>query len=162
MTASPFDFQTRPHPKDLTFSRTVKAPRSKVFDAFTKAEQVSQWWAPKPFTTLNCKIDLRPGGEWTYTFRSPEGQEHDCRAIYEAVEPPQKLVIVQRVPGPDGKPFFRIRQTISFQDKGEETALAFAVKVLEANPGSDPFLGGMEQGTNMTLNNLAEYLAGKN
>jgi uncharacterized protein YndB with AHSA1/START domain len=158
MTAAEFDFQSRPHPKDLTFSRTLKAPRAKVFAAFTQAEHLVHWWAPKPFTTHNCKVDLRPGGEWTYTFRSPGGTEHDCRAVYEAVEPPQKLVIVQAVPGPDGKPFFKIRQTIAFQEKGNETTLSFVVKVLEANPGSEPFLGGMEQGTNGTLDNLAEYL----
>lgn len=160
MTASLYDFQTRPHPKDLTFTRTVKAPRELVFAAFTKPEHLIHWWAPKPFTTHNCKVDLRPGGEWTYTFRSPEGMEHHCRAVYEAVESPRKLVMVQAVPGPDGNPFFKIRQTITFQEKGNETDLAFKVKVLEANPGSEPFLGGMEQGTNMTLDNLLVY-AGK-
>jgi uncharacterized protein YndB with AHSA1/START domain len=81
--------------------------------------------------------------------------------MYEAVEPPQKLVIIQAVPGPDGNPFFRIRQTITLEEKGNETALVFEVKVLEANPGSEPFLGGMAQGTNMTLDNLKEYLASK-
>lgn len=161
MTETQFDFQSRPHSKDRTFTRTVKAPRDKVFEVFTKAEHLVHWWAPKPFTTHNCKLDLRPGGEWTYTFRSPDGQEHNAKHIYKEVDPPKKLVMEAGVPGPSGKLFFKIRQTITFEDKGMETALAFAVKVLEANPGSDPFLGGMEQGTNMTLDNLTEYLAGK-
>lgn len=158
MKETPFDFQDRPHPKDLTLSRRVKAPRDMVFAAFTRAEHLVHWWAPKPFTTQNCKVDLRPGGEWTYTFHSPEGVTHDCRAVYEAVEAPQKLVILQAVPGPEGRPFFRIRQTITFQEKGNETGVVLEVKVLEANPGSDPFLGGMEQGTNMTLDNLLVYM----
>ncbi len=144
--------------KDLSLKRVVKAPRDLVFEVFTKPEHLTQWWAPKPFTTHHCKVDLRPGGEWTYSFRSPEGVEHDCRAVYEVVEPPGKLVIVQAVPGPGGRPFFKIRQTITFHDNGNDTALDFEVQVLEANPGSEPFLGGMEQGTNMTLENLAAYL----
>jgi uncharacterized protein YndB with AHSA1/START domain len=158
MTATQYDYQNRSHPKDLAFTRMLNASRIKVFAAFTQAEHLVHWWAPKPFTTHNCKVDLRPGGEWTYTFHSPEGIEHSCRAIYEAVEAPQKLVIVQAVPDPKGNPFFKIRQTIIFEDEGDETVLSFAVKVLEANPGSEPFLGGMEQGTNMTLDNLVEYL----
>jgi uncharacterized protein YndB with AHSA1/START domain len=153
------NFEDRPHSKDLVLRRTVKAPRALVFEVFTKPEHLVHWWAPKPFTTHNCKVDLRPGGQWTYTFRAPDGQAHDARALYEAVETPEKLVILQGVPGPDGRPFFRIRQTIQFLEKGAETDLVFESKVLEANPGADPFLGGMERGTHMTLDNLVEYLA---
>jgi uncharacterized protein YndB with AHSA1/START domain len=155
------NFEGKLHPKDLVLRRTLKAPRKLVFEALTKAEHLVRFWAPKPFTTHNCKVDLRPGGFWTYTFRGPEGQEHDCKAVYEAVEEPKRLVITQAVPGPGGKPFFTIRQTISLEDRGKETGLVFEAKVLEANPGSEPFLGGMEQGTNGTLDNLEEYLAEK-
>lgn len=158
MADTTFDYQHRHHPKDLRLTRTVKAGRARVWDAFTKAEQLARWWAPKPFTTHDCGVDLRPGGLWTYTFRSPEGQRHNCTAIYEAVEPPARLVIVQAVPGPDGQPFFRIRQTITLQEQGKDTVVILEAKILEANPGSEPFLAGMQQGTNGTLDNLLEYL----
>ena len=62
------------------------------------------------------------------------------------------------VPGPNGKPFFRIRQTCRLEEKGQETVLSLEIKVLEANAGSDPFLGGMLQGTQMTLDQMVEYL----
>jgi uncharacterized protein YndB with AHSA1/START domain len=104
-------------------------------------------------------VDLRPGGLWRYTFQSPKGIKHDCEAIYREVEPPSKLVMESSVPGPDGKPFFTIRQTIALEDRGKETGLVLEFKVLQANPGSEPFLGGMKQGTNGTLDNLEEYLA---
>jgi uncharacterized protein YndB with AHSA1/START domain len=155
------NFEGKAHPKDLVLRRTLKAPRKLVFECLTQAEHLVHFWAPKPFTTHNCKVDLRSGGLWTYTFRSPEGQEHHCEAIYREVEPPKKLVMESSVPGPGGKPFFTIRQTILLEDRGKETGLVFEAKVMEANPGSEPFLGGMEQGTNGTLDNLEEYLAGK-
>ncbi len=158
MTPVPTDFKDKAHPKDLVLKRSLQAPRPLVFEALTKAEHLVHFWAPKPFTTQNCKVDLRPGGRWTYTFRSPEGQTHDCEAFYEAVEEPSRLVITQAVPGPGGIPFFRIRQTFHLKERGKETDLLLEIKVLEANPGSEPFLGGMEQGTNMTLDNLVEYL----
>jgi hypothetical protein len=62
------------------------------------------------------------------------------------------------VPDPTGKPFFVIRQTITLEEKGMETGLVLEFKVLQANPGSEPFLAGMAQGTNGTLDNLVEYL----
>jgi uncharacterized protein YndB with AHSA1/START domain len=152
-------FEDKPHSKDLVFKRTLKAPRGLVFEAFTQSRHLVRWWAPKPFTTSRCEVDLKPGGYWRYTFRSPEGQEHDCVAIYREVEPPRRLVLEASVPGPGGKPFFTIRQTFTLEEKGQETDLILAVKVLQANPGSEPFLGGMEQGTNGTLDNLVEFLA---
>jgi len=152
------DYRNRSHSKDLRLIRTVKAKRELVFECFTKAEHLVHWWAPKPFTTPKCQVDLRPGGIWKYTFRSPEGSEHDCEAVYREVEPPSRLVMESFVPDPSGKPFFRIRQTVTLKDKGNETGLVLEVKVLEANTGCEPYLGGMEQGTNMTLDNLQEYL----
>jgi len=152
------NFEGKTHSKDISFKRLFKAPRQKVFEVFTKPEHLVHWWAPKPFTMPKCEVDLRPGGEWNYLFRSPEGVEHDCQAIYRAVEPPSKLVMESSVPGPQGKAFFTIRQTILLVDKGMETELILEVKVLQVNPGGEPFLEGAKQGFGMTLVNLEEYL----
>jgi uncharacterized protein YndB with AHSA1/START domain len=153
------NFETKVHPRDLKLTRIVKAPRKLVFECLTQAKHLVHFWAPKPYTTPKCKVDLRPGGKWLYTFRSPEGQEHDCEAIYREVDAPKKLVMESSVPGPGGKPFFTLRQTITLEDKGKETGLVLEFKVIQANPGSEPFLGGMEQGTNGTLDNLVAYAA---
>ncbi len=152
------NFEQKTHPKDFVLKRAIKAPRKLVFECLTTAEHLVHFWAPKPFTTHNCKLELRPGGEWTYTFRSPDGQEHNGKHIYREIEPPRKLVMEAGVPGPDGKPFFTIRQTILLEDKGQETGLTLEMKVLQANPGSEPFLGGAKQGTQMTLDQLVEYV----
>ena len=152
------NFKEKAHSKDLRFTRVLKAPRKKVFEVFTQAEHLVHWWAPKPFTMPFCKIDLKVGGLWSYKFHSPEGIEHDCEAVYREIEPPRKLVLDGSVPDPGGKPFFVIRQTLLLEDKGEETGMVLEVKVLQANPGSEPFLEGAKQGFGMTLSNLEEYL----
>lgn len=159
MTVELGNFEGKAHSKDMVLKRTLKAPRQLVFEVFTQTKHLSNWWAPKPFTTPKCEVDLRPGGLWRYTFRSPEGLEHDCVAIYRKVDPPKEFIMEAGVPGPNGKNFFTIRQTISLVEKGNETEVTLSAKVLEANPGCEPMLDGMEQGTNMTLDNLVEYLA---
>lgn len=159
MTDEIGNFEGKPHPKDFVLTRTVKGPRQLVFEAFTDSKHLVHWWAPKPYTTPKCDVDLRLGGLWRYTFRSPEGLEHNCEAIYREIDPPKKLVMESSVPGPGGKPFFTIRQTVILEEKGFETGLILEMKVLQANPGSEPFLGGSKQGTNGTLDNLGEYLA---
>jgi len=158
MTIELGSFENKKHSKDLLFKRVLKAPRQKVFEVFTESEHLVHWWAPKPFTMPRCEVDLRPGGKWNYLFRSPEGAEHDCQAIYREVEPPSKVVIESSVPDKQGNPFFTIRQTILLVDKGAETELILEMKVLKVNPGGEPFLEGAKQGFSMTLANLEEYL----
>jgi uncharacterized protein YndB with AHSA1/START domain len=60
---------------DLMLERTIEAPRSLIWKAWTDPEHVKKWWAPAPWTTSQCKMDLRPGGMFRTVMRSPEGQE---------------------------------------------------------------------------------------
>jgi uncharacterized protein YndB with AHSA1/START domain len=144
--------------KDLILTRTLQAPRELVFEVFTRAEHLKKWWAPGPFTVPSCEVDLRPGGSWRYVFRSPEGLEHRCEAQYLEVDKPRKLVMTQSVPGQDGRPLFKIQQTVLFEAKGKETEVRMEVQILEAHPGSEPYLDGMEAGTQMTFDNLVGYV----
>ena len=73
---------TRPiahHPDpelDLVFERSVDVPRELVWQAWTDPEHVKQWFTPAPWSTVECEIDLRPGGIFRTVMRSPEGDEH--------------------------------------------------------------------------------------
>jgi uncharacterized protein YndB with AHSA1/START domain len=52
-----------PDPKlDLVFERVVDVPRSTVWKAWTKPEHIVKWFAPRPWSTVECQVDLRPGG----------------------------------------------------------------------------------------------------
>jgi uncharacterized protein YndB with AHSA1/START domain len=151
-------FENKPHSKDLVLTRTYEAPRALVFDCLTKPEHLVHFWAPKPFTVPFCEIDLKVGGTWRYSMRSPDGWEHLCNAVYREIAPPGKLVMVSVVVE-KGQKIFEIEQTFVLEEAGDKTKLKLNVKVLYAGEGCDPYLGGMEQGTGMTLDNLAEYLA---
>jgi uncharacterized protein YndB with AHSA1/START domain len=73
---------------DLVLEREVDVPPHLVWAAWTTPEHVKQWFAPKPFETTECEIDLRPGGIFRVVMRSPEGEVMDGGAgcILEAVE----------------------------------------------------------------------------
>ena len=34
-----------------------------LWDCFTKAEHIAQWWGPHAFTNPRVELDLRPGGK---------------------------------------------------------------------------------------------------
>ncbi len=66
----------QPDPRlDLVLERIVGVPRALVWTAWTVPEHVKKWFTPAPWTTVDCEIDLRPGGIFRTVMRSPEGKE---------------------------------------------------------------------------------------
>jgi hypothetical protein len=60
---------------DLVFERIVDVPQELVWAAWTTPEHLTHWFTPVPWKTVDCKIDLRPGGIFRTVMRSPEGKD---------------------------------------------------------------------------------------
>ena len=83
----------QPDPRlDLVFERVVDVPRELVWIAWTTPEQLKKWFTPAPWTTVDCEIDLRPGGIFRTLMRSPEGQEYPNVGCYLEVVRNEMLV----------------------------------------------------------------------
>jgi uncharacterized protein YndB with AHSA1/START domain len=81
----------------LTITRVFNAPRKRLWQAWTDAEQVKHWWGPKVFTTPHCTIDLRLGGHLLMCMRSDSGPDIWKKGlwstgVYEEIKPPEKIV----------------------------------------------------------------------
>jgi uncharacterized protein YndB with AHSA1/START domain len=77
---------------DLSFTRVVDVPRAQVWRAWTEPLLLMPWFCPLPWKTIDCEIDLRPGGIFRTTMQSPEGQEFPNLGCYLEVVPNEKLV----------------------------------------------------------------------
>ncbi len=77
---------------DLSFTRVVDVPRPSVWRAWTEPELLMPWFCPLPWKTVDCEIDLRPGGIFRTTMMSPEGTEYPNVGCYLEVLPNAKLV----------------------------------------------------------------------
>ena len=117
---------------DLRFSRTVDVPRQLVWRAWTEPELLKQWFCPLPWKTINCELDLRPGGMFRTTMQSPEGQEFPNSGCYLQVTPNEKLVWTNvllpgfrpATPSPtcgDAQANFKFTATIELADEGSGT-----------------------------------------
>ena len=60
---------------DLILERVVDVAPELVWAAWTVPEHIKKWFTPAPWKTVDCEIDLRPGGIFRTVMRSPEGQE---------------------------------------------------------------------------------------
>ena len=76
----------------LEIRRTLAATRERVFNAWTRAEELRKWFAPGPLTTAVAESDVRVGGRYRITMRGPDGKEHTVRGVYQIVDPPRRLV----------------------------------------------------------------------
>jgi uncharacterized protein YndB with AHSA1/START domain len=76
---------------DLLLERVVDVPPELVWKAWTVPEHVRKWFTPAPWQTVECEIDLRPGGIFRTVMRSPEGQQIDNVGCYLEIVPNRKL-----------------------------------------------------------------------
>jgi uncharacterized protein YndB with AHSA1/START domain len=76
----------------LTIERLIAAPPDRVFQLWTEPEMLAKWWGPDGFDVPTYALDIRPGGKWRTTMRSPEGKLHTVSGIYRTIDPPHRLV----------------------------------------------------------------------
>ena len=76
----------------LRLERVVDVPRELVWAAWTKPEHIKKWFTPAPWKTVDCEIDLRPGGKFSTVMESPEGQRMPNTGCYLEIVENEKLV----------------------------------------------------------------------
>ena len=144
--------------REIVMTRVLNAPRSMVFDAFTKPELVRRWLlGPEGWSMPVCEIDLRVGGKYRYVWRHAKGQEMGMGGEFREIVPPERIVSTEKFdeswyPGEavgtlvlteqDGKTM--VTQTVLYQSREAREA------VLKSP---------MESGVAAGYNRLAELLA---
>jgi uncharacterized protein YndB with AHSA1/START domain len=76
---------------DMSFERIVDVPKELVWKAWTQPEHLKPWFCPLPWKTIDCEIDLRPGGIFRTVMLSPEGKEFPNLGCYLEVIENEKL-----------------------------------------------------------------------
>ena len=132
----------------LQVRRTIRAPRQRVFDAWTKAEELKAWHAPGPLTVSLAELDLRPGGSYRIHMRDPGGAEHRVSGVYREVDPPRKVVYTWGWEGDHSVKDSVV--TIEFHERGDATE----VVLTHAGIVEDAERANHEQGWTAILDKL--------
>ncbi len=75
----------------LKITRTLRASRERVFEAWTDPEQLRHWWGPDGFVSPTVEVDLRVGGQYRIAMKPPEGPLMYLTGKYREVRPPVRL-----------------------------------------------------------------------
>ena len=82
-----FDFTVDKAAKTVFITREFAAELPLVWDAFTKAELLDQWVAPKPMASKTKHMNFEVGGRRFYAMVSPEGKELWAIQKYTSITP---------------------------------------------------------------------------
>ena len=114
----------------LEIKRLIKAPRERVFAAWTDPELLKKWFGPDDdFVVPLAKVDLRAGGKYRIQMKKPDGEFHTAAGTYREVKPPERLVFTWAWEKDGSEPDFgeveptEMLITLQFHPRGQETEL---------------------------------------
>jgi len=158
----------------FTITRTLTASKQAVFDAFSNADALAQWWGPVEAPIDVVSLDFRPGGIFHYRMKGPQVaygifryisiQEPDSiewlnsfanekaeiiKAPFEGIDFPKEMLV-----------------TIHLTETDGITTLLLTSKPLNATENETStfvaMTSSMEQGFGGTFRQLENYLRNKN
>ena len=103
-------------PTPLRLSRVFHARRETVFRAWSSAEHVKRWFSPETFTVPDARIELRVGGPFELSMRSPTDEEHLIWGRFVEIAPQRRLVIDMQISDSNGRPLFDAYTEVDFSD----------------------------------------------
>jgi uncharacterized protein YndB with AHSA1/START domain len=106
--------------RELVVRRTFDAPARIVFQAWTRPELFTRWWAPKSLgmSIFSCELDVRVGGGYRIVFGDGGPESMAFFGKYLEVKPGSKLVWTNEEGG-EGGPI----TTVTLEEKDGKTLL---------------------------------------
>ena len=155
-----FDFTVDKAAKTVFITREFDAGLSLVWDAFTKAEILDQWVAPKPWTSRTKYQDFKVGGKRFYAMVSPEGQERWAIQQYTSISPKTNFKLFNafadaaenpELPGSDWD--------YTFSEQNGKTTVRITIYNESLARMEKMIEMGFTEGFKMSMNNLENLLA---
>jgi uncharacterized protein YndB with AHSA1/START domain len=112
----------------IMMSRTFDAPREIVWTAFTDPKHVSKWYGGHGFASPVCEMDVRPGGLWRHTMRTPDGSAYEMEFVYVEVVRPERLVWKNNPAKPLRPGLLHVVNTVTLEDAGRQTVWKFIAR----------------------------------
>ena len=137
MTAEP-----TPSPDTTRLERTYDAPAELIWELWTTAAGLEEWFAPDGFETRVSELELRPGGQLRYnmTATAPEQAAFmrdtgnplsiEVRKRFTEVAPPTRLAYLSLIDFVPGHEPYEHLTTIDIEPAGDRTNVVLTVDPL--------------------------------
>jgi uncharacterized protein YndB with AHSA1/START domain len=145
--------------KTVSITREFAFELSLVWDAYTQAELLDQWWAPKPMTSRTKVMDFTVGGRRFYAMVSPEGVERWAVQKYTSITPKTNFKFFNafadkdenlELPGSDWD--------LNFSEQDGKTKVSISIYNESLERMERVIAMGFQQGAEAQLQNLEDLL----
>lgn len=131
--------------KFVVVQRRFAASPEDVYRAHTDSELVQQWMlGPDGWTMPVCVLEAKPGGRIRYEWQNGEGHGFFLTGEFIELDPPHRLVHVERMHLPDPTPDNQIETT--FAKEGNGTLLTMRMTLPDEETRKAMLATGMEHG----------------
>lgn len=165
------ELNTKVEGRDLIMERIFDAPRELVFNAFSEAEHLKNWWGPTGWETTNRTFEFKSGGVWHYCMRCIDenqgdfyGQEIWGKSFFHEIVAPEKIVYTDTFSDeegntPDSTPGHLV--TMTFVAHDEKTKLTMRYQLSSLETPQQVMDSGFIQGLGSSFDRLEDFLKEK-
>ena len=157
-----FDFTVDRTNNTIKLTREFAADLDLVWDAFTKAEILDQWFAPEPFRLKTKEMNFQEGGRWLYSMVSPENVSMWALVNFLRIEPKLQFTSQNSFCDENGNannPAFTFSITETHFKAGEDVTTVQIVKKMADLAQLEKFVSlGWKDGMALTMKKLDELL----
>ena len=155
-----FDFTVDKAAKTVFITREFEAELALVWDAFTKAEILDQWVAPKPWTSRTKHMNFEVGGRRFYAMVSPEGQERWAIQKYTSISPKTNFKMFNAFADQDENPQLPGSDwDYTFSEQNGKTKVSITIFNESLERMEKMIEMGFTEGFKMSMSNLENLLA---
>lgn len=157
-----FDFTVDKENSKINVERSFEAPVDLVWAAWTEADILDRWWAPKPYQTVTKSLNFSEGGQWHYYMLSPEGEKHWCLFDYEVIHPMKYYAgsdafCDENAVANQTKP--RVKWENGFSSSGNRTVVSVQLQFEKLEDLQTIIEMGFKEGFTAGMENLDQYIS---
>ncbi|HXS36208.1 MAG TPA: SRPBCC domain-containing protein [Flavipsychrobacter sp.] len=154
------DFSVNKENKTVHISREFNANLELVWKAWTTAELLDQWWAPKPYASKTKVMNFEVGGRRFYAMVSPEGQEGWSIQKYTSISPKTNFKMLNAFADKDENPQLPGSDwDLNFSEQNGTTIVNIIIKNESLARMEKMLEMGFREGFTMCLEQLGELLS---
>jgi uncharacterized protein YndB with AHSA1/START domain len=139
----------------LEIKRFIKAPRDRVYAAWTDPAHLKKWFGPENVKTRDLVADVRVGGQFRWDCTDPEGKEVTISGEYRELQPGRKIVFTWQLEEDEDWKNHNSLVTVEFFDREGGTELRLTHEKLPTEATRDDH----KQGWTSVLDKLENLLS---
>ncbi len=138
----------------LEIKRVIRAPRDRVYKAWTDPAQLREWWGPESVRTTNLIGDVRVGGKYRWELVTSEGEEMVVFGEYRELVPGKKIVFTWKWDDDEAWEARNSIVTVEFSDSDGGTEVRLVHEQLPSEESRDRH----NEGWNSVLDRMEKFI----